>query len=83
MILRYYKADYIDKHGNVRVSYSFQADTNAKALSEANRNKKTLGCEICSSCKTVVILTGKAKIESKPLKPRKRIQKHGINKFNH
>lgn len=81
MVIRYYRADFIDKAGNIQASYSFQADTNAKAFIEANRHKRALGCEICSSCKSVVTLTGKTVIETKAYK--QRIQKHGINKFNH
>lgn len=81
MVIKYYRADYIDKFGKIHFSYSFQAPTNALAKVEARNYKKSKRGEICQ-LKTVLILTGKDYPGSEPEKPRERSQKRGINKFN-
>jgi hypothetical protein len=82
MLIRYYQADYIDKSGKVRASYSFQAGTNKKAVIEAKNYKQKLGCEICKNCNPIVKLIGKVYPDPEPKRTRGRPPKHGINKFN-
>jgi hypothetical protein len=82
MVLRYYRAEYIDKAGKVQASYSFQAKTNAIAVIEArNYKQKILGCDYCKF-KTVITLTAKVSTDPEIKRPRGRLRKRGINKFN-